>query len=132
MNGPTKFDTKPKKWGQQWSGIVYLKSNNNLLFQHSTYRNVKTKNWGWVVHTVNNCIILNIINFNMPEIKMKIWLTVTRLEKENYLEYRHERFSHSCWLLTMWNQVAFLMELLSVEQSWVNRKASLGFVPSAY
>lgn len=72
------------------------KKNNNLLFQHSTYRNVKTKNWGWVVHTVNNCIILNIINFNMPEIKMKIWLTVTRLEKENYLEHRHERFSHYC------------------------------------
>ena len=66
------------------------------VLYHDTYRNLKTKNWGWVVHTVNNCIILNIINFNMPVIKMKIWLTVTRLEKENYLEYRHERVSHSC------------------------------------
>ena len=45
--------------------------NFSMEISTHTYWNSKTEDWWRIVHTVNNCIVLNVINFNMSTVQKR-------------------------------------------------------------
>lgn len=56
----------PQEWSMLNCKFLKLMTLVNN-YPSETYWNSKAKDRWWIIHAVNNCIILNIVNFNMPK-----------------------------------------------------------------